>query len=100
LKRAAETAVREALEQVASEAFGDGVEWSKNTPMSRREWKMICVIRSLTVVLELALVIGGTGVIAWQFFGAETAQSGWFVIGAASAVSIGLMLLYEGFVKP
>lgn len=54
----------------------------------------------LAFIFELALVIGGTGVLAWQFFGPETAQSGLFVIGAASAVSIGLMLLYEGFVKP
>jgi hypothetical protein len=54
----------------------------------------------LAFILELALVVGGIAVLAWQFLGPEIAQSGLFVIGGASAVSIGLMLLYEGFVKP
>jgi hypothetical protein len=60
--------------------------------------------KRLAVILELALVIGGASVLlGWHFFGPDgpdTIQSGWFVIGGASAVSIGLMLLYEGFVKP
>jgi hypothetical protein len=54
----------------------------------------------ITFLLEMGLVIGGIVVLAWQFLGPEMAQSGLFVIGGASAVSIGLMLFYEGFVKP
>jgi hypothetical protein len=58
------------------------------------------VSRPLTFVLEAALVLGGASILVWQFFGPDTAQSGWLVMSAASAVSIGLMLLYEGFTKP
>jgi hypothetical protein len=54
----------------------------------------------LTFLLEIGLVGGGLAVLAWQFLGQEMAQSGLYVIGGASAVSIGLMLLYEGFVTP
>ena len=52
------------------------------------------------LIFDLALVFGGTAVLVWQFFGADAAQNGWFLIGGASAVSIGLMMLYEGFVRP
>ena len=41
LKRAAETALREALAEVASTAFGDGVEWANNTPRTKAERKAI-----------------------------------------------------------
>jgi hypothetical protein len=49
------------------------------------------------LVFELALVFGGTAVLIWQFFGSDAAENGWFLICGVSAVSIGLMMLYEGF---
>ena len=55
---------------------------------------------SVRNIFELSLVFGGAAVLVWQFFGPDAAQNGWFLIGGALAVSIGLMLLYERFVKP
>jgi hypothetical protein len=49
------------------------------------------------LVFELALVFGGTAVLIWQFFGSDAAENEWFLICGVSAVSIGLMMLYEGF---
>ena len=52
------------------------------------------------LIFDLALVFGGAAVLVWQFFGPDAAQNGWFLIGGASAVSIGLMMLYEAFARP
>ena len=49
------------------------------------------------LIFELALVFGGAAVLIWQFFGSDAAQNGLFLIGGSSAVSVGLMMLYEGF---
>ena len=56
--------------------------------------------KRLTFMFDLALVLGGASLLTWQFFGRDTAQNGFFLIGGASAVSIGLMRLYETFIMP
>jgi hypothetical protein len=56
--------------------------------------------KRLVLVLELAMVLGGAAVLVWQFFAPANIESGWEVVGGASAVSIGLMLLYEEFFTP
>ena len=51
-------------------------------------------------IFHLVLVFGGAAVLIWQFFGTDAAQNGLFLIGGCSAVSVGLMMLYEGFSGP
>lgn len=53
----------------------------------------------LTFLLEIGLVVGGFVVLVWQFSD-PTVENGWLVIGGASAVCVGLMLLYEGLANP
>lgn len=54
----------------------------------------------LTFIFDWALVLGGASLLLWQFFGRDTAQNGFFLVGGALAVSIGLLRLYEDLIKP